>query len=107
MSGTQPPLKYGILIYWSPNDDAFIAEAPELPGCAADGPTPQEALANLQVVAGSGWRRRGNSAGRCPSRAGGCCSPDRPALVSRPSRVRQDERTTWREVPLTFGPRGH
>jgi predicted RNase H-like HicB family nuclease len=37
-------------IYWSDGDEAFIAEAPELPGCMADGPSPAEALANLQVV---------------------------------------------------------
>ena len=30
--------KYGVMIYWSKNDQAFIAEVPELPGCAAEGP---------------------------------------------------------------------
>jgi predicted RNase H-like HicB family nuclease len=38
------------VIYWSEADDAFIAEVPELPGCAADGPTYQQALAAVQVV---------------------------------------------------------
>lgn len=38
------------MIYWSEADDAFIAEVPELPGCAADGPTYQQALAAVQVV---------------------------------------------------------
>ena len=38
--------KYEIIIYWSDEDKAFIAEVPELPGCAADGATYQEALAN-------------------------------------------------------------
>lgn len=42
--------KYEIIIYWSKDDDAFIAEVPELPGCAADGETQQEALANAQRV---------------------------------------------------------
>ncbi len=31
--------KFEIIIYWSAADDAFIAEVPELPGCAADGET--------------------------------------------------------------------
>jgi predicted RNase H-like HicB family nuclease len=43
-------LKYEIIIYWSSEDGAFIAEAPELPGCAADGETPTEALASLETV---------------------------------------------------------
>jgi predicted RNase H-like HicB family nuclease len=42
--------KYAIMIYWSADDEAFIAEVPELPGCAADGPTYQEALANVEIV---------------------------------------------------------
>jgi predicted RNase H-like HicB family nuclease len=42
--------KYEIILYWSVDDDAFIAEVPELPGCAADGPTRQVALANAEIV---------------------------------------------------------
>lgn len=42
--------KYEVIIYWSEEDQAFIAEVPELPGCAADGATYQEALANVEVV---------------------------------------------------------
>ena len=42
--------KYEIIIYWSQEDEAFIAEVPELPGCAADGGTYQEALDNVQVI---------------------------------------------------------
>jgi predicted RNase H-like HicB family nuclease len=42
--------KYEIILYWSADDDAFIAEVPELPGCAADGPTRQTALANAEIV---------------------------------------------------------
>ncbi len=41
---------YEIILYWSQEDQAFIAEVPELAGCAADGATYQEALANAQVV---------------------------------------------------------
>ena len=43
-------LKYEIILYWSSADQAFIAEVPELPGCAADGATYQEALSNVEVV---------------------------------------------------------
>lgn len=42
--------KYEVIIYWSEVDDAFIAEVPELPGCAADGQSYQTALANVEVV---------------------------------------------------------
>jgi len=42
--------KYEVIIYWSNEDDSFIAEVPELPGCAADGKTYAEALKNVQVV---------------------------------------------------------
>ena len=44
-------LKYEVIIYWSDEDEAFIAEMPELPGCAADGNSSHEALAALEVVA--------------------------------------------------------
>lgn len=43
-------IKYEVIIYWSEDDAAFVAEVPELPGCAADGQTYQEALANLELV---------------------------------------------------------
>jgi predicted RNase H-like HicB family nuclease len=42
--------KYELIIYWSQEDEAFIAEVPELAGCAADGATYQEALAHVEVV---------------------------------------------------------
>ena len=42
--------KYEIIIYWSEEDQAFIAEVPELPGCAADGATYNEALTNVEVI---------------------------------------------------------
>ena len=42
--------KYEIIIYWSEDDQAFIAEVPELAGCMADGATYQEALANTEIV---------------------------------------------------------
>ncbi len=40
--------KYEVLIYWSDDDQAFVAEVPELPGCAVHGATQAEALANAQ-----------------------------------------------------------
>jgi predicted RNase H-like HicB family nuclease len=43
-------LRYEIIIYWSEEDQAFIAEVPELPGCAADGETYQEALQNVEII---------------------------------------------------------
>jgi predicted RNase H-like HicB family nuclease len=43
-------IRYEVILYWSNDDSAFIAEVPELPGCAADGATYQEALANVEVV---------------------------------------------------------
>lgn len=42
--------KHEVIIYWSEDDKAFITEAPELPGCAADGATKQAALKNVDVV---------------------------------------------------------
>ena len=42
--------RYEVIIYWSKEDGAFIAEVPELPGCAADGATSQEALSNGEVI---------------------------------------------------------
>ena len=42
--------KYEIIVYWSEDDDAFIAEVPELAGCAADGKTYNEALENVEVI---------------------------------------------------------
>ena len=44
--------KYEIIIYWSDEDEAYVAEAPELPGCAADGETCAQALATAEVVIG-------------------------------------------------------
>jgi predicted RNase H-like HicB family nuclease len=43
-------IRYEIILYWSNEDQAFIAEVPELPGCAADGETYQEALQNVEIV---------------------------------------------------------
>ncbi|OJW07065.1 MAG: hypothetical protein BGO49_27820 [Planctomycetales bacterium 71-10] len=45
-----PEIHYEIILYWSRDDEAFVAEVPELAGCAADGATYGEALANVEVV---------------------------------------------------------
>ncbi|MBM3762956.1 MAG: type II toxin-antitoxin system HicB family antitoxin [Acidobacteria bacterium] len=42
--------RYEIILHWSDEDQRFIAEVPELAGCAADGATRQEALENVEVV---------------------------------------------------------
>lgn len=55
--------KYEIIIYWSDEDQAYIAEVPELPGCAADGATYKQALANAEVVIGE-WVETARELGR-------------------------------------------
>ena len=42
--------KYEVIIYWSEEDKAYLAEVPELPGCMADGETHEKALKNVQVI---------------------------------------------------------
>ena len=42
--------KYEIIIYWSEEDNAFIAEVPELAGCVADGATHAETLVNVDII---------------------------------------------------------
>jgi len=39
--------KYEVIIYWSEEDRIYVAEVPELPGCAAHGDSPESALANV------------------------------------------------------------
>ena len=56
-------MKYEVIIYWSEDDRAFIAEVPELPGCMADGPTKARALAAVEVIAKE-WIDMAKSLGR-------------------------------------------
>jgi predicted RNase H-like HicB family nuclease len=42
--------KYEVIIFWSHEDNAFVAEVPELPGCMADGGTYQEALSSAERI---------------------------------------------------------
>lgn len=55
--------KFEIIIYWSKDDDAFVAEVPELPGCMADGASYQEALSNAEVIIGE-WLETARELGR-------------------------------------------
>lgn len=55
--------KYEVILYWSDEDQSFIAEVPELPGCASDGPTRQEALANVEIVIAE-WLETAREIGR-------------------------------------------
>jgi len=48
--GMNNMIRYEMIIYWSDEDEAFLVEVPELPGCMADGETYQDALANAEVV---------------------------------------------------------
>ena len=56
-------IKYEVILYWSVEDDAFIAEVPELPGCMADGATYREALENVEQIAQE-WLETARELGR-------------------------------------------
>jgi predicted RNase H-like HicB family nuclease len=56
-------MKYEVIIYWSEENQAFIAEVSELPGCAADGENYQEALQNLEIIMQE-WIETANVLGR-------------------------------------------
>lgn len=43
-------IKYEMIIYWSDEDNSFVVEIPELPGCMADGKTYQEAVSNAETI---------------------------------------------------------
>ena len=57
------PITYELIIYWSKEDDAFIVDVPELPGCMADGVTYEEAVTNAQRVIEK-WVETAHSLGR-------------------------------------------
>ena len=63
--------RYEIILYWSDEDAAYIAEVPELAGCAADGASYQEALEAAEVVIGQ-WIETAKELGRpVPAPKGG------------------------------------
>jgi predicted RNase H-like HicB family nuclease len=55
--------KYELIIFWSEEDQAYIVDVPELPGCMADGATYSEAVANAEVVIGE-WIESAKELGR-------------------------------------------
>jgi predicted RNase H-like HicB family nuclease len=59
----KPEYRYEVILYWSEADQAFIAEVPELPGCAADGPTYRAALEAVEVIIGE-WIETARELGR-------------------------------------------
>ena len=57
------PIRYELIVYWSPEDQSYIVEVPELPGRVSDGATYQEAVANAEVVIGE-WIQTARELGR-------------------------------------------
>jgi predicted RNase H-like HicB family nuclease len=55
--------KYELIIFWSKEDERYIVEVPELPGCMADGETYEEAVKNAETVI-SEWVEIARSLGR-------------------------------------------
>jgi predicted RNase H-like HicB family nuclease len=55
--------KYEVIVYWSEEDKAYVAEVPELPGCMADGATYEGALKNIHVTI-SEWIETARTLGR-------------------------------------------
>lgn len=54
---------YEVIIYWSNDDERYIAEVPELPGCMADGKSRSEVLHNVEVIIDE-WLETANLEGR-------------------------------------------
>ena len=56
-------IKYEMVVYWSEEDDSFVAEVPELPGCMGDGKTYNDAIKNTLIVVQE-WIETANELGR-------------------------------------------
>lgn len=55
--------RYEIILFWSKEDNAFVADVPELPGCMAHGDTQESALSSVQEAM-SGWIEVAQELGR-------------------------------------------
>jgi len=55
--------RYELIVYWSDEDERFVVEVPELPGCMSDGRTYTEAVENAQTII-SEWIETAQSQGR-------------------------------------------
>jgi len=55
--------KYEIIVFWGDEDERFIVEVPELPGCMADGETYEQAVQNAQIII-SEWIETAKRLGR-------------------------------------------
>ena len=56
-------MRYELIIYWSKEDQSFLVEVPELPGCMSDGATYEEAVTNAKIVIAE-WIETAQSLGR-------------------------------------------
>jgi len=73
--------KYEIILYWSQDDGAFIAEVPELPGCMADGETYSEALKNVELIIQE-WIETATELGKVIPKPKGKLKANRAATIS-------------------------
>ena len=75
--------KYELIIYWSEEDQSYLIEVPELPGCLADGETYQKALANVELLLPNGLKQQESQAGRYPNLRVDWLMPNTPQFFSR------------------------
>ena len=70
-------MRYELIIYWSKDDNSFVVEVPELPGCMADGQSYAEAVKMPKKSLTNGLKPRANSVARFPNRGENSHMPDR------------------------------
>lgn len=56
-------IKYALIVYWSDEDNSFIVDVPELPGCMADGNSYADAVKNVEIVTNQ-WIETAKNLGR-------------------------------------------